>query len=382
MERKNKCKNVGFSVILWAVTAVVLFATPGYAQYVEVPAGQEWDIPGDAGPTIVVLWVSGTANILTGADVDYIDAYSGSHVNLYGGTVGYAISVYEGADVKVYGASFTVAGDPTVHYPGETLSINAVLTAYDPEEVPLFTGMISCSEGVYISLTNPGSPPPENEPPVADAGPDLTVFIMDIASTVIDGTATDPDEGDSLQYQWFEGEIAFTLPTDVGANGEAPLDLGTILPQYLDVGIHTLTLEVEDGTDIVPDDMVLKIIPQIDIKPGSYPNSLNINGHGVIPVAIMGSANLDVSDVDIQTLCFAGLELRVKGNGSPQCSIQDVSGDFITPEGAPDGYPDLVCQFVDNPDNWIPGDGTATLTGQLIDGTPFEWTDEIRVVQE
>lgn len=119
---------------------------------------------------------------------------------------------------------------------------------------------------------------------------------------------------------------------------------------------------------------------EIDIKPGSYPNCFNINGHGVIPVAILGSADFDVTHIDVTTLSFGGLDVRVKGNDNPQCSVEDVSGDFTSPEGAPDGYPDLVCQFMDDPDTWSPDDGTATLTGNLLpqyDGTPIVGTDEI-----
>jgi len=109
----------------------------------------------------------------------------------------------------------------------------------------------------------------------------------------------------------------------------------------------------------------------IDIKPGSYPNSFNINGNGVIPVAVLGSGTLDVTEIDVSTLGFAGLDVRVKGNGDPQCSIKDTNGD---------GYDDLVCQFVDDPSTWIPDDGTATLTGQLNDGTLIHGTDSINIV--
>ena len=120
----------------------------------------------------------------------------------------------------------------------------------------------------------------------------------------------------------------------------------------------------------------------IDIKPGSYPNAINKNGKGVIPVAILGSADFDVTYIDVSTLSFAGLEVRIKGNDKPQCSFEDVSGDFSGgPEGEPDGYLDLVCQFVDDMSSWTVGDGEATLTGLLLDGTPFEGTDSIKVVQ-
>jgi hypothetical protein len=119
----------------------------------------------------------------------------------------------------------------------------------------------------------------------------------------------------------------------------------------------------------------------VDIKPGSYPNSVNINGNGVIPVAILGSADFDVSNINIISLRFDGLSVRVKGNGAFQCSIKDVSGDFTTPEGAPDGYPDLICQFVDDPASWLPGEeDNAYVIGELNDGSPILGFDSINVV--
>ena len=109
----------------------------------------------------------------------------------------------------------------------------------------------------------------------------------------------------------------------------------------------------------------------IDIKPGSDPNCFNLNGHGVIPVAINGSADFDVYDVDLDTLLFDGLQVRVRGNKGPLCSIKDWNSDGIL---------DLVCHFEDDPGNWTGGDSTATLTGNLLDGTTFAGTDSICIV--
>ncbi len=109
----------------------------------------------------------------------------------------------------------------------------------------------------------------------------------------------------------------------------------------------------------------------IDIKPGSYPNCLNINGNGVVPVAINGSQDFNVLEVDPLTLRLAGLEVKVKTIGKPQCGYEDWNSD---------GYGDLVCHFADDPDVWAPGDGEATLTGNLMDGTPFAGSDTICVV--
>jgi hypothetical protein len=110
---------------------------------------------------------------------------------------------------------------------------------------------------------------------------------------------------------------------------------------------------------------------KIDVKPGSEENCFNQNGHGLIPVAILGNPAFDVSYIALETLGFGGLEVRVRGNNSPMCSLSDVNDD---------GMWDLVCQFADDPDLWSPGDGEARLSGELADGTRFEGTDSICVL--
>lgn len=110
----------------------------------------------------------------------------------------------------------------------------------------------------------------------------------------------------------------------------------------------------------------------IDIKPGSDPNCFNINGNGVVPVAILGSDTLDVNEVDSTTLSLAGLKVRVRGNRGPQCSTEYVDADQFL---------DLVCQFEDDPNNWTAGnDSFAELTGALVDGAAIKGADSICVV--
>ena len=111
----------------------------------------------------------------------------------------------------------------------------------------------------------------------------------------------------------------------------------------------------------------------IDIKPGSDPNCFNINGSGVIPVAMLGSADFDVLEIDTLTLFFAGLEVRIRGKKGPLCHGEDTNGD---------GFLDLVCQFEDDASIWTPDSSSeATLAGTLFDGTQFEGTDSICVTQ-
>lgn len=109
----------------------------------------------------------------------------------------------------------------------------------------------------------------------------------------------------------------------------------------------------------------------IDIKPGSDPNCFNANGHGVIPVAVLGSASFDVSAIDQTTLSFGGATVRVRGNKGPFCGVEDTNGD---------GWMDIVCQFEDNPDYWETGQDEATLTGKTLDAMDIEGTDSICIV--
>jgi hypothetical protein len=112
----------------------------------------------------------------------------------------------------------------------------------------------------------------------------------------------------------------------------------------------------------------------IDIKPGSYPNCFNINGNGVIPVAILGSADLDVMDIKTDdTLSFNGLGVRLRGKKEPLCSIGDSNGDEFL---------DLVCHFEDDSSEWVEdSQESATHAGELVDDTPIEGTDSICIVQ-
>lgn len=109
----------------------------------------------------------------------------------------------------------------------------------------------------------------------------------------------------------------------------------------------------------------------IDIKPGDDENCFNINGHGVIPVAIFGGVALDVLQLDPYSLSFGGLAVRVRGNKGPLCHVEYLDTDE---------YPDLVCQFEDEAENWEPGVGDASVLGTLFDGSEFMGTDTICIV--
>ena len=134
----------------------------------------------------------------------------------------------------------------------------------------------------------------------------------------------------------------------------------------------------------------------LDIQPGSCPNPLNVNvppkntnpkKGGVLPVAILGTMDFDVNDVDVSTLLLEGvapLRHRYRDVAAP---VEDGAECECTAAG-PDGYEDLVLKFqkseiVSALGPVSVGDMISlTITGQLNDGTPFEGVDIIRVINK
>lgn len=115
----------------------------------------------------------------------------------------------------------------------------------------------------------------------------------------------------------------------------------------------------------------------LDIKPGSCPNPFNPKSNGVLPAAVLGSEDLDVSDIDPSSLLLEGippLRWRYDDVGAP---APDGEGTCTCTEEGPDGYDDLTLKFktpeiADALGTIIAGETIVlTLTGSLKDGTEF-----------
>lgn len=127
-----------------------------------------------------------------------------------------------------------------------------------------------------------------------------------------------------------------------------------------------------DGKDILLSPGDTKTLVEIDIRPKRESNCFNNNGHGGLPVAIFGSNIFDVEMIDVSTLSLEGLSVRERGKKQKlHARLKDVNKD---------GFMDLRIKFEDNGAIGDISDGTAVLTGALVDGTPIEGVDDICLV--
>jgi hypothetical protein len=103
---------------------------------------------------------------------------------------------------------------------------------------------------------------------------------------------------------------------------------------------------------------------EIDIKPGSYPNSINLKSKGKIPVAILTTDDFDAYDVDPDTVYFAGASpLRWK--------LEDVDKD---------GDYDMLFHFKTRKLDLTKESAEATLEGETHDGIQITGTDSVNIV--
>jgi hypothetical protein len=125
------------------------------------------------------------------------------------------------------------------------------------------------------------------------------------------------------------------------------------------------------------DDVSLKalLVPiAIDIKPGSDTNSINVGSAGVIPVAILSTADFDALTVDPTSVSLAGASVKLVGKSDKYlCHQEDVNLD---------GLIDLVCQVYTAQFMVDEGETTAILEAKTLDGTKLRGEDFIRVVPD
>lgn len=276
---------------------------------------------------------------------------------------------------------FAVPGDTVVtdQYDtlGVTFSVVGVVGSVQSPQACIFPGLNTpgCLSNFTADFTSISCPGPRSiffDHPVAMAGFNivtngndstrLTAYLGDLE---VDSQVVDTN----LTQAFFVGFV--------NSGGFDELELEIIPDSEGDATFRCMLLDNLTFASVLPVD--------IDIKPGSFPNTIHLGSRAATPVAILGSDTLDVTDIDASTLSIASAGVKTVGKKNrSKCRVKDVSGDFSVDElGMPDGFDDLVCYFVTI--ELVPevGDTTLTLSGNLLPeagGLPIEGIDSVIIV--
>jgi hypothetical protein len=158
------------------------------------------------------------------------------------------------------------------------------------------------------------------------------------------------------EYDWYDELSTIIVDSQIMPAGNWPNDWWG--DSQLATCWALLTLE-----KVVPPSV---IEVEIDIKPGSWPNSINLNQKGRIPVAILTTEDFDAATVDPATVVF-GPAAAVPVH----YAMEDVDGD---------GDVDLILHFITAEIGLDEDSEEATLTGQTYDEMDIVGTDAVRIV--
>lgn len=157
------------------------------------------------------------------------------------------------------------------------------------------------------------------------------------------------------------------LPATVADDpAEAELLAETLVEECPELGMPILEVAVSGITTGPASDDFIPVT--LDIKPGSFPNSINPDDHGVIPVAILGTGTFDVSQVDQASVRFGPGQAKPHQDRGRFENIND------------DGITDLVFHFQTEESQIECSDSAAFLTGSTLEGRAIQGFDSVRPV--
>ena len=218
----------------------------------------------------------------------------------------------------------------------------------------------------------------------------------------VEGTATDDVGVASIKINGEDVAFAST------GNPDDPEEVGFSHDIILSsCGENTITVIVTDEDQSEPTVLTMTVIRDcgpdaiecpVDIKPRSCPNPFNVESRGVLPIAIVGTDEFDVTHVDLATVQLMLVD-PVRGAYEDVCTaylpLVGKASQYDCTEEGPDGCMDLTlkfdCQVVAEALEMIGGpltDGEevlVTLTGNLLPeygGTPIQGEDVIRIIKK
>jgi len=108
---------------------------------------------------------------------------------------------------------------------------------------------------------------------------------------------------------------------------------------------------------------------EIDVRPDSVENPIRVGSRGVVPVVLYGEVDFAVEDVDVSTL----------GLGPDAAGVAHPNGPHFDDLDA-DGLLDMILHHRIADTGLSMDDVEVCLSGETIDGTPFEGCDDVTPV--
>lgn len=190
----------------------------------------------------------------------------------------------------------------------------------------------------------------------AFVGDKVGVGRVDDAVDYIERTWNTPTDAEGYPHWQNNYQAMYALMKGLEAQDIEEIEVGgSPLDWFDEIADHILATQNPDGSwpadwwgdSILTTEWALltleKVAPEfditvsVDVKPMSWPNPLNVNKKGVLPVAILGTEDFDVTQIDPATILLEGvapLRWALEDVGTP--------GDQLA---GPDGFTDLTLKF-------------------------------------
>lgn len=125
------------------------------------------------------------------------------------------------------------------------------------------------------------------------------------------------------------GEVTIT-PMYTLLSGDRGIDPVTKECAPGDICVDTVTYPLFQGTIIAASQSVMtEDFVMIDIKPGTFPNTINLRSEGKVPVAILSTRTFDATKVTLSTVKLEGVGVILQKKGTYQASDEDVNSDGL-----------------------------------------------------
>ena len=242
----------------------------------------------------------------------------------------------------VSGAGYSLGGGQS-----DTVMVRFKPTSGGQKDCTIDTGAALCAD---VSCSGIGEPAPACEVSTTSLNfgtvtvgnsADLTFTITNTGGGTLSGSVSETCD----HYSIFSGGGAYNLTAG---------QFVTVTVRFAPTTAGTKTCDIQTGGSCALVSCTgvgasAEIQVYIDIKPSICPNPVNPNARGVIQVAVLGTTDFDIADIDPASVRLT--RQGVVGEVAPlNCIEQDVSAPFTGPlcgclVGEPDGYVDLLASF-------------------------------------